>query len=105
MPRPSPFRCFKTHREVIRLAVMMHMRFPLSLGDVEDLLQERGIEICHESAARWCGSGGTCSGNASGRVPAPQGGPDADLHETIVAVRRGFREGQRRQARPVAGGG
>ncbi|MGB3626671.1 MAG: DDE-type integrase/transposase/recombinase [Henriciella sp.] len=35
MPK-SPFRCFKTSPEVIRLAVMMYVRFPLSLRHVED---------------------------------------------------------------------
>ena len=33
----NPFRYFKTSPEVIRLAVMMYIRFPLSLRQVEDL--------------------------------------------------------------------
>lgn len=44
----SKFSCygyFKTMPEIIRLAVMMHIRFPLSLRNVEDMLQERGIDI------------------------------------------------------------
>ncbi|UTW54656.1 IS6 family transposase [Kordiimonas sp. SCSIO 12610] len=45
----NPFRYFKTSREVIQLAVMMYIRFPLSLRNVEDLLHERGIDVCHES--------------------------------------------------------
>lgn len=28
---------------------MMYVRFPLSLRNVEDLLHERGIDICHET--------------------------------------------------------
>jgi putative transposase len=28
---------------------MLYIRFPLSLRNVEDLLQERGIEISHET--------------------------------------------------------
>ena len=28
---------------------MMYVRFPLSLWNVEDLLFERGIDICHET--------------------------------------------------------
>ncbi|CUH46529.1 hypothetical protein RUA4292_00695 [Ruegeria atlantica] len=43
----SPFRYFKTSPEIIRLAVMMYVQFPLSLRNVEDLLHERGIEISH----------------------------------------------------------
>ena len=37
----NPFRYFKTSPEIIRLAVMMYVRFPLSLRNVEDLLHER----------------------------------------------------------------
>jgi putative transposase len=44
-PRPANrFRYFKASPEVIRLAVLMYVRFPLSLRNVEDLLFERGID-------------------------------------------------------------
>ena len=33
----------------MRLTVMMYVRYPLSLRQVEDLLFERGIDICHET--------------------------------------------------------
>ncbi len=49
----NPFRYLKTSPEIIRLAVMMYMRFPLSLRQVEDLLFERGIDICHETVRAW----------------------------------------------------
>ena len=49
----NPFRYFKTSPEVIRLAVMMYVRFPLSLRQVEDLLHEPGIDICHETVRLW----------------------------------------------------
>lgn len=32
---------------------MMYVRFPLSLRNVEDLLAERGIDICHETVRFW----------------------------------------------------
>ena len=48
-----PFRYFKTSPEVIRLAVMMYVRFPLSLRNVEELLHERGFNIYHETARYW----------------------------------------------------
>ena len=32
---------------------MMYVRFPLSLRNVEDLLHERGIDICHETVRFW----------------------------------------------------
>jgi putative transposase len=50
---PSPFRYFHSSPEVIRLVVMMYVRFPLSLRNVEDLLFERGIDICHETVRLW----------------------------------------------------
>ena len=43
MTQRSPIRYFKASPEVIRLAVMMYNRFPLSLRNVEDLLHERGV--------------------------------------------------------------
>ena len=53
MTKSSPFRYFKTSPEIIRLAVMMYVRFPLSLRNVEDLLHERGIDISHETVRFW----------------------------------------------------
>jgi putative transposase len=38
---------------VIRLTVMMYVRHPLSLRQVEDLMFERGIDICHETVRFW----------------------------------------------------
>ncbi len=43
----NPFRYFNSSPEVIRLVVMMYIRHPLSLRQVEDLLFERGIDIRH----------------------------------------------------------
>jgi putative transposase len=53
MIQRSPFRYFKTSPEIIRLAVMLYVRFPLSLRNVEDLLHERGIEVSHETVRFW----------------------------------------------------
>ncbi|AXI54132.1 IS6 family transposase [Sulfitobacter sp. JL08] len=53
MTKPDPFRYFKTSPEIIRLAVMMYVRFPLSLRNVEDLLHERGIDVSHEAVRYW----------------------------------------------------
>ena len=49
----NPFRYFNSSPEVIRLVVIMYVRFPLSLRNVEDLLFERGIDICHETVLLW----------------------------------------------------
>ena len=49
----NPFRYFKTSPGIIRVAVMLYVRFPLSLRQVEDLLHERGIDVCHETVQYW----------------------------------------------------
>jgi len=49
----NPFRYFNSSAEVIRLTVMLYIRYPLSLRQVEDLLFERGIDICHETVRLW----------------------------------------------------
>src|ERR1700752_4739900 len=49
----NPFRYFNSSPEVIRLVVMMYVKYPLSLRNVEDLLAERGIDICHETVRLW----------------------------------------------------
>jgi putative transposase len=81
MPRPRkpviPFRHFNSSPEVIRLVVMMYVRFPLSLRNVEDPLFERGIDICHETVRLlW---------NRFGPMFA------ADIRRQRVARTRGFR--------------
>ena len=53
----NPFRYFNSSPEIIRLAVLMYVKYPLSLRNVEDLLAERGIDISHERS----GFGGTDS--------------------------------------------
>ncbi|MFD1193842.1 IS6 family transposase [Seohaeicola saemankumensis] len=53
MTKRSPFRYFKTSPEVIRLAVMLYICFPLSLRNVEDLLHERVIDVSHETVRCW----------------------------------------------------
>jgi putative transposase len=47
------FRYFNSSPEVIRLVVMMYVKYPLSLRNVEDLLAERGIDISHETVRFW----------------------------------------------------
>jgi putative transposase len=57
---------------------MMYVRFPLSLRNVEDLLAERGIDICHETGRhRW---------NRFGPLFA------ADVRRQRVSRMRGFRQ-------------
>ncbi len=76
----SPFRYFNSSPEVIRLAVMMYVNYPLSLRNVEDLLSERGIDICHETIRHWW--------NRFGPLFA------ADIRPQRVSSMRGFRQWQ-----------
>ena len=50
---PSPFRYFHSAPELIREVVMLYIRYPLSLRNVEDLLAERGYDLCHETVRLW----------------------------------------------------
>jgi putative transposase len=76
-PNLTPFWYLNSSQEVIRLAVMMYVRFPLSLRNVEDLLFERGIDICHETVRLWW--------NRFGPLFA------ADIRSQRVSRIRGFR--------------
>ena len=82
MPPPrkpaSPFRYFNSSPKVIRLVVMMYVRFPLSLRNVEDLLFERGIDLCHETVRHWW--------NRFGPLFA------GDIRRQRVSRMRGFRQ-------------
>ncbi len=61
----SPFRYFNSSPQVIRPVVLMYVRFPLSLRNVEDLLFERGVDIRRETVRPWWNRfGGTVKPNA-----------------------------------------
>jgi len=77
-PKPaSPYKRFNSSPEVIRLVVLMYVRFPLSLRNVEDLLFERRIDVCHETVRFWW--------NRFGPLFA------ADIRRQRVSAMRGFR--------------
>ena len=79
--RPAnPFRYFNSSPEVIRLAVMLYVKYPLSLRNVEDLLAERGIDISHETVRYWW--------NRFGPLFA------GDIRRQRVSRMRGFRQWQ-----------
>ena len=62
----NPFRYFNSSPEVIRLLVLMYLRYPLSLRQVENILFERGIDICHETVWYWWNQFGPCLPPRSG---------------------------------------
>ena len=53
MAKRDSFKYFISSPEIIRLAVMLYVRFPLSLRIVEDLLHERGIDVSYETVRFW----------------------------------------------------
>lgn len=57
--------------------VLMYVRFSLSLRNVEDLLFERGIDLCHETVRMWW--------NRFGPMPA------GDIRRQRISQMRGFR--------------
>ena len=59
MSKINPFKYYKTSPEIIKLAVMYYVRYPLSLRQVEDILFERGIDVCHETIRYWWNNFGT----------------------------------------------
>jgi len=77
MPGPSPFKGVKTSPEIIRLAVMLRVRFPLSLRNVAVMgrTNREGFEpVCqHPSASRKTRVTGPC-----GRMAPPALRPDID---------------------------
>ncbi|WP_138933952.1 IS6 family transposase [Roseovarius arcticus] len=53
MTKRDPFKYYQSSPEIIRLAVMIYVRFPLSLRSIEDLLHKRGIDISHGTVRCW----------------------------------------------------
>jgi hypothetical protein len=49
----NPFRYSNSSPEIVGLAVLMYVKYPLSLRNVEDLIAERGIDISYETARFW----------------------------------------------------
>ena len=47
------YRGYRFPPVIIQHAVWLFLRFTLSLGDVQDLLAERGIIVSHETIRRW----------------------------------------------------
>ena len=88
----NPFRYFNSSPEVIRLVVMMYVRYLLSLRNVEDLLAERGIDISHETVRFWWNRGLAQSSPArSARDESRTCAPidhEGEVLEAVVTARR-----------------
>ena len=53
MPNQLSFRYFKASPEIIQLTVMLYVRFPLSLRNLENLHHERGVDVSYEPVRYW----------------------------------------------------
>ena len=51
--RPTIFKWRQTEPAIILCAVRWYLRYSLSLRDVEELLEERGLEADHTTVWRW----------------------------------------------------
>ena len=97
----NPLGYFNSSPEVIRLAVMLYIRYPLSLRQVEDLLFERGIDICHETVRFWWNRFGPLLAAEIRKAARPS----SIVFGLALALGRGVRPYQRRDTLPLARGG
>jgi transposase-like protein len=51
--RPAIFKWRQTEAGLILCAVRWYLRYSLSLRDVEELLEERGLYVDHTTVWRW----------------------------------------------------
>jgi putative transposase len=51
--KPISYEGYRFPPEVIRYAVWLYFRFPLSLRMVEEMLAARSIEVTYETVRRW----------------------------------------------------
>ena len=72
MSHKNPFKYYKTSPEIIKLAVMYYIRYPLSLRQVEDIMHERGIDVCHETVRYWWNKFGTLFAKEMKKEPKHQ---------------------------------
>ena len=50
---PTPFCAVASTLQVIRLVVMLYGWRPASVGNIKDLLFERGIDVLYETVRKW----------------------------------------------------
>ncbi len=89
MPMNNPFKYFNSSPEVIRLAVLLYVRYPLSLRNVEDLLAERAIDVSYETVRLWWNRFGPmfAAELRKRRTASRQGSPEWRWHLDEVFVR------------------
>jgi transposase-like protein len=78
----NPFRYFHSSPDIIRIVVMLYVRHPLSLRNVEDLLFERGLRPVSRDGAAMVESFRSA---VRSRYPPPATEPDERLPALAVA--------------------
>ena len=86
VPFAPRLRGYRFPREVISFAVWAYLRFGLSLRDVEDLLAERGVTVCHETIRAWVARF-ACQFTAMIRRDRPRPNGKWHLDEVVLRVR------------------
>ncbi|MEV7721754.1 IS6 family transposase [Streptomyces sp. NPDC088184] len=71
--------------EIIAHCVWLYFRFPLSFGEVEELMLERGVIVSHETDRRWCAKFGQSYANALRRRRV-QPGDKWHLDEVFINI-------------------
>jgi putative transposase len=84
MTRPS-YAGYRFPAEVIRHAVWLYFRFPLSLRMVDELLAARGITVSHETVRQWARKFGQAFANQI-RRRLPRAGDKWHLDEVEVKI-------------------
>src|SRR4029453_3742297 len=88
-PSASP-NLYKRHRfpgEIIRHAVWLYFRFPLSHRDVEELLFVRGVIVSYEAIRKWCRQLGQAYANAL-RRRRPRPGDKWHLDAVFITINK-----------------
>src|SRR6185295_5914836 len=81
----SPYAGYRFPAEVIRHAVWLYFRFPLSLRMVDELLAARGITVSHKTVRQWARKFGQTFANQI-RRRLPRAGDKWHLDEVEVTI-------------------
>ncbi|MGF6920622.1 IS6 family transposase [Paraburkholderia sp. 40] len=82
---PISFKGYRFPPDIIRYAVWLYYRFPLSLRMVEEMLAARGIELTYETVRCWATKFGLAVAKRI-RSTAPGRGDKWHLDEAVVTI-------------------
>src|ERR1035438_3200506 len=82
--RPAIFKWRQTESGLILCAVRWYLRYSLSLRDVEELLEERGLNVDHTTVWRWVQYYGPELGSDCDSISSRQTSPGEWTKPTFV---------------------